>query len=748
MKTFTENAFLEVMLRRKNQVYIPDSILSGEIEINLINETDIDFFADNEYTKLIFAFCENINGLGYMPTMNFVKLLFNIPLDYLSVLLHQCESNLIKITGADKTYEPMYKNFPEEVMKKDDVELYANAFIHYVSEGKWMPESKEIERQSLNEDITFTYIDACFDNDLISMFKNIMQSKTSISETDKRDLLTFFKEYPKALKYIPSNIPFKENASFVAKNIFDNISSIHVSDEEIVLALSNFLKTATDILRFVTEISNGDTSLASPTKYVKLSRPKRKLILALLERTNNIEEDMKRYSSYWIRLGEMLHPTEHQKRFPKTAKAFYKIRNNIKIDTFNSKLAKCYKAKDFLGAINLLKNRAGEFARNLDYILRNVNSDDINTVLNTFKSIANTIATPLLLQLRSHFLYRNDNDSIRVAFPKGQLAKSHLITNIPETISEDICRKVVKICDMALISNYSTREMLGNVYISEELKSYIVPFSQRNASDMKKIITRGSRIKLNCDFVRAFIWWTNNYTSGGRTDIDLSASFLDENYRSITHCSFTNLRDTSYKYVHSGDITDGGSVEGKGAAEFIDIDLDCLNDNGIKYVAFQVYNYTGVGFDTMINCNFGFMARNDILSGEIFEPSTVVNRMSITSNSNRCIPCVIDVSTNELVWIDMAGGLPQNSCDTLESNLVGSTLTAYGLMNMVRPTMFDTVLINAIARGEIVDNKEDADIIFDYDYNYEDNSKYLDNPNKNVRVVTPYDIDVYMSDLI
>lgn len=741
----------ETMLRRKNQFYIPNKL--KDLIVSKDNDVSVEEFIRNielthPNTKLIFSCCANINKLGYMPTQNLISTWYNFTEKELKFVLREFEDTLKILSGADKTYEPMYPNFPEEVMNMEESQLYFNAFVHYISNGTWMPYTSKIERSELNEDIVFTFVDVGTDEDVIDMHTNLMKSKTSISETDKEDLRTFFVSFPKALKYVPSNIPFKENAAFVSKIIFDNISIICAPDKEIVFALSNFLKTATDVLRFVTELSNGDTSLASPTKYLKMSRPQRKLILALLERTGNIEEDMKRYASYWIKLGEMLHPTEHQKRFPKTANAFYKIRNNVKIDTFNAKLRKMYDSKDFISAVNLLKNRAGEFARNLDYILRNANEKDINTILNTFKSVAQTIATPLLLQIRSHFLYRNNKETTRVAFPKGQLAKAHLITNVPETISENICDKVVKICDMALISNYSTREMMGNVYIAPELKNYIVPFSQRSASDMKKIMTRGSRIAMNSQFVRSFIWWTND-EEHYRIDIDLSAACYDKNFNTITHCSFTKLRDKFYNLAHSGDITNGGPVDGKGAAEFIDIDLKHLAEKGIKYVVFQVYNYTGYGFDKMVHCDFGFMARNDIRSGELFEPSTVVNKMHVNATTNKCIPCAIDVETAELIWLDINGGLNTSyGNNTLEANLVGTTLTTYGIINMARPTMFDTVLLNAIARGEVVDTKDDADIIFDYDYNTEENSVYLSNAGKQVRLVTPYDIDVYMSDLI
>lgn len=743
-----KNTISEIMLRRKNQFYISEKL--SESFNNIVPLEDIsDIQTGTRKAALIFSTIANINKLGYMPTKKLVECWFAFS-DEQRLLnnLITLEKNLKFLTGADKTYTPMYPNFPEQVMEMKEVDLYFNAFVHYLSEGTWMPETKPEKRTELNEDITFIMIDVGYDNDVINLFTNLMKSNTSISNSDREDIKTFLLTYPYALKYIPSSIPFKENAVFIAKIIFDFNSIINSTTKQIIVALNKLLKTATDVLRFVTELSSGDVTLATQTQYIKLSRPQRKIILGLLESCNNIEEDMKRYSSRWITLGEILHPNEYKKFFPKTATAFNKLRNKLKIETFNSKRKNLLDNNDIIGAVNLLKNRPGEFARSLAWIISKANDDEIDFILNTFKSVANNISTSLLLQLRTHYIYRNRNDTARVVFPKGKLAKAKLLEESYLSISNEICEKIVKICDMALVANYSTREMLGRVYIAPELKNYIVPFSQRTASDMKKIMTRGSRISLNANYIRAFAWWTNQ-EDNNRIDIDLSAAFYDKDFNALSHCSFTNLVSHELNYAHSGDITDGGPVDGKGVAEFIDIDLETLSKNNIKYIIFSINNYLNYHFSTMPNCDFGFMARNDIKSGELFEPSTVINRMRVNSDAPCAIPCAIDVETSELIWLDIVGGLDRKHTQTLEGNLVGTTLTSYGIINMSRPTMFDVALLNGIARGiDIVDNKSNADVIFDYDYNYDENSTYLNNTDKKVRLITPYDIDVYMSELI
>ncbi len=57
--------------------------------------------------------------------------------------------------GGRYDYQPLYKNFPEEVMSMSDCELFFNQIIHYLSNGEWSPESVEMERPVKFENIKF-----------------------------------------------------------------------------------------------------------------------------------------------------------------------------------------------------------------------------------------------------------------------------------------------------------------------------------------------------------------------------------------------------------------------------------------------------------------------------------------------------------------------------------------------------------------------------------------------------------------
>ena len=750
----------EVLLRRKNKVlfptYIEDTmpdcsitdvvnIFSNMSEIQLTNEKRHTTEAPGDYLRLVFSALVNLNYLGYTVSEDVIKLLLMFhDIERLQDFLFLLINNVKQISGADKEYNPMYKNFPQDVMSMSEFELYFNQIIHYWCNGEVYPiehymENQKLPLQDKTKLITLTL--GTFE-DYENIFINMMKSPTSISEKDKEDLINFLSGYQDAIEFIPEKIPFKENMAFIASYIFNNVPDSQQ-------ALYKMLKTSTDVLRFITSESQGDVTLTTPTRYCKFNRNKRRILLSVLEHSSNLLEDMKRYKNQWIRIGEILHPLEYKNMFPKTAMAFDKLRNDVKIETFNSKVESLLKNKQWLQAVEVLKTRPGEFARRLDFIIRNVDPHDVTSVLNSFKNVSTKIANPLLLNLKEHFIKRIQDIDKRVVFSKGNVSNVHLIDEPLKALNIDICKQIIKICENALIANYTNRDLMGNVYIDPQLRNHIVPFSQRSASDMKNIITRGSRINVNpqTKYIRAFTWWTNQGNSNdfgafyNRVDIDLSVTLLNNNLQYIDHCSFTHLKNSEYNMYHSGDITNGGPADGNGVAEFIDMSIDTLKEKNVAYVMLSVHNYTGQSFSQLINCDFGFMERTDINSGEIFEPKTVVNRMRISSNSHNTTPVVYDVVNNQFIWIDTSIQILPLGWHIVEHTMQSGSQTLYGIINMDRANMYDVALYNVKARGCLVDDKEDADIIFLADHLSEEEQYLIDDVNHPRKVITCYDID-------
>lgn len=750
-----QNYVNELLLRRRNKIIIP-------------TYDGFDKTTDNLGRVLVMM--KNIQEIGYTFSKELIEELRYCDTSDLDNLYLELIGYLKSYVGADKTYNFMYPQFPQQVIEASDLELFVNAIIHYWSFGTLLPQYEKDERLPLFDNLELKVLDVGTEEDVVEIMDNLIGSKTSLSQQDKDDLVWLLNN--KGLEYsnLPE-IPFKENIPIISTLILNNTSSTTWFD-----SLKLYYKTATDVLRLAVYLSDGDVSLAKPTMFKSMPRKVRKLLIQLLDNCGNIEEDMLRHKTAWIRLGETLHVGEEKyAQYSNVQKAFDKLRNNGKIKTFGGKIMTALKNKLVPNAVALLKKRPGEFARKLDFLLRN-HQEWLPMIVDNFREVAPDVSVPVLLQVREHFKWRHEKNDSRVFFPKGTLAKAYTIKNELEEIPKDTCDTIVGTCGDAIIKQFETKDPLGKVYIADCMKNYCIPQSQRSASKVTtKVITRGSRLPLreNAKVARAFIHWTNiNRTAdrwdSGRVDIDLSAAILDESFGYLEHVSYTHLRSARYNAYHSGDITNGGSANGDGVSEFLDVDIDSVVKYGGRYVIYQVYAFTGQKFGFMPHAMFGFMEREDINSGEVYEAKTVEQKMDLTSDSTVCIPVIFDCVKREFIWLDMAMNIStlNRSCANLEKNLRGVSAICYGIVNGHKPNMYDLAALNALARGTIVSDRNDADVIFDTDLTkpVEIITKHIEVQNekgevidtrteteekiKDCRIISPWDTDIWQSEML
>lgn len=725
----------EILLRRKNKVIL------GIGTAKVAND------------RCITTIMKNIEELGYTFSREVFDVLRTYSVNELTEFYLELKAALMKLKGANVVYMPMYADFPKGVMDAHFSELYINAMVHYWSDGILYPKNhrKRVnDRLPLFDETKVKVLQLGSEADVRQIFDNICTSRTSISRTDREDIAYLFETENMKL---PDNIPHKENAAYISALYLQKNPLARVS------GLRKYIKTATDVLRLVTAMSDGDVSLAENTRYKSFTRRQRRMIMELLSGCPNIEGDMLRYKERWIRIGERIHPSEfdcsrYTLEYDRAINAFDKLRNNRKIETFAGKVEFDLAYGEYESALAELVKRPGELARRLDQLLRVAHKE---SVIRSFASVAEKVSTPVLLQVREHFLHRAEQADVRVFFPKGSLAKCHSERNNLPDIDERYCQEVVRICENALVKIYGQREPMGKVYLSEDYRNYVVPFSQRSASKAMKTIVRGSRLPMDSqtDAVRAFIWWTNmdkcdfeSYDSG-RIDIDLSAAIFDENWNYMEHVSYTNLKSAKYKACHSGDIVNGGPVDGDGVSEFLDVDVDSVVRCGARYVVYQVYSFTCQTYADMPHAMFGWMERADVNSGEIYEPKMVEQKLDLTAGSMVCIPVIFDCVKREFIWCDMnmsLSGIHANiGGNNLESNLSGVAAVCYSMVNVKKPDLYDLIALNVMGRGVLVDNREDADIVFDIEL-------YLNNDTveneRDKMVITPYDTELFMSEYL
>jgi hypothetical protein len=704
---------------KQNELY-----LRKKLKVLVANKNEI--IPEDSRTNVI-TILKNIEPLGYSFSRKLFNRLLTFKKSQLSTFYKELYLILQEMKG-DYGAEVMYPNFPQQVADASEVELYLNAYVHYLSfqlqdagviEETWLPKYKKEKRSKLTESIKLDVIDLGSEEDFFNIFVSLISSKSSISISDKEIVKWFVSTYKESLiQYLPEEISNKEQLALLCGLFLEYTTKSRY--------LVKYIKTPTDVLRIITAFSDGDISLAENTKFKKLKRSERKFFLALLEYCNtDLAEEMVKYRHQWIRIGEIIHPGEYNREFPRSNKAFNLLRNS-KIETYNGKVEQSIKTiySKIDELLKLLHQRPGIFARRLDHLFRISNKKDQLKISNSFFEVIDKISTPVLLQVYSHFKIRSENINSRTVFPKGQLAKIRVIEQKLPKIDEKFCIQFSQLIWNELYNRFSKLETLGKVYIDSKLKNYIVPFSQRSASKALKTITRGSKIDLDGDYdtIRFFVYWKNG---DSRTDIDLSSTLLDENFIYKDTISYYNLK--SYAGCHSGDITDAPN----GASEFIDISMRSVIDSGARYIAMTLNSFTNQPYCDLPDCFAGWMGRQKPNSGEIYEPKTVKNKIDLTANAKIAIPLLIDCLERKVIWMDLSLKNTPDFDNNVHNNKNNISLLCKAMTNLNKLDMYDLFMIHAEARGKIVKNINKADTIFSEE-----------------KGITPFDIDKISSEFL
>lgn len=510
--------------------------------------------------RYIASILKNLEALGFTFSQPLIEACQTLSLEQLTGLYQELIVDLRRAKGAHQHHKPMYPNFPSQVMEMPAAELYINAIVHYLTRGRYLPETERKERLPLLDVVELQVIEPGAQEEFERLFTQVAAANTSLSEQDKGDLTWFVQTYGSGIeRLLPDAIPQKENMAFVASLLIrhtDNAAAF----------IEKFCRTATDILRLAAAMSGGDVSLAAATKFRSFTRAERSLLLDLLNRKSATIEDMLRWKKRWIRLGERLHPGEYAKKYPHAAEAFQILRNDVPVSTFNSQLEQSLAASNIAASVAQLSTRPGDYARRLDHLLR-LDTNTPDAIVEAFGGVAAQVSTPVLLQVRQHFLRRNAPSPIRVFFPKGNIGKAYAMPNTLPELSQGVCSSVVQACEAALLERFRALPTLGKVYIDPELANFPVPFASRSASKAFRTLARGSKLPLpaHCQTLRFFVWWKNGNSS---TDIDLSATLFAPDFSYVDTVSYYNLK--SFGGHHSGDIVDAP----EGASEFIDITLE------------------------------------------------------------------------------------------------------------------------------------------------------------------------------
>ena len=715
----------QVLLERKQQILL-SSILKSEF---------------NQDLKIEVAQLNNVlMKLGYRLSYNLTQYLMMTTKEYILEVKVFLLKKIREMVGYAREMKPLFPNFPQVVSSMDVVDIiifniiYADlgfdrdAFDEVLNLFGIVED--EIKEEDKNISSNLKVIDIASLEDLQNLIIDMINSKTVYSKQDKEDLEVLFEYYVFDIKQIlPEKIYFKENMVYIIKLFV--VKGVDIKE------FSYLLKTYTDILRLAVELSDGDTSLSQKTRFKNFTRRERKILLQLFDNCKVNLEDMLRHRQMYLRLGEKIHPGEYREKYPKAFKVFDMLRNNedeIKRNTFNHKKEMHFKNKDIPKILNLLESRPGEFARSLNRVLtssENLHEDSFK-VIDRFIKLADNVPIATLLSLQEYFLHRNDLESYRVFYPKGNISKVYALENNLQELDENLCSYAATSIQNKIIEILSKKEPLGKVFIDKNLEKYVAPLKMRDTSKTLMPMERGTRIDIENKKIRLFLHWVENTRN---TDLDLSIVLYDEDFYEIDDVSYMNLKTNGC--VHSGDVRSAPAP--KGGTEYVDINLDKINEQ-CRYISVCINAYTHEKFYELQECFVGYMDLNKKLK-TAYNPSCVKFKADLTSETTVSLPFIIDIASHQIVWCDIEY-TSLGDINNIITNSNRNTMVVKSILDTYKPKMEKLARLNAIARGVVVDDISEADIIFT------DKKDNLVDAIQNARIITPFDTEIISSELL
>lgn len=366
------------------------------------------------------------------------------------------------------------------------------------------------------------------------------------------------------------------------------------------------------------------------------------------------------YRGMWVRFIRALRLYEYARerklgRLAALLDRFY--RNDYPVPA--GELEAAWLKGDATSVFNMLRSNPGTFARTLFASMLHFP----DSAIENFRKVTKNLEPRLLVTLDSYAAdyFMPETDFRIVTLADGRRVSVPLNKNL-ETYTGDerggFARQVKETAIDALLAHYSKKYSRtgGNICIAKELYDIPVPIGDRGTAiaDAESAL-QGQRFAVKGDNVRLFLQWGKGLPAQ-HLDMDLSAKLVNSDGSSVD-CAYYNLSVPGA--THSGDIQ---HIPDKvGTAEYIELDLPALHDNGTRYVIFACNAYSSRSLSP--NLQVGWMDSDNPMkvdeeTGVAYDPSTVSQMIHIGESelSRGLVFGILDVDAREITWLEMPNG--------------------------------------------------------------------------------------------
>ncbi len=621
-------------------------------------------------------------------------------------------TEMIRFTSSqlgERVPEPFYRGFPESVRQLLPDQLLFDQLVHYAvtygfghfSEAGHSLFEEQFERAAFKENAEIKEFSVITEEEAIVLIgesvANLLAGTRPLSDIQYR----LVKEYV---------IDFGLNGMEIASK--NTIVRLMVDTKNLELADQ---LSMSDVIRLVDEINYIEYH-NNNIKKLNLKNQTRKFITGVINRifTNGRVDIINCYEKKKLWNGLLHHI--HYKAVSEEAQQFVDAMRGSENKSVYSEFERHMTEKNIKAAIEALKTGKGSAAvlRNMNYIISRCESFEDMQHLCDCIDTKNVI---VLIQLLIQYSQRKGSAARNFAFTKHNMLKIH--TETPE--EQQRRKSVISEGQAAMLSKYISENLhkilkgrLGKVYIDPDMKNYALPIQETTSQGGFGVLTRGSKLKMpETKKIRAFTYWEKV------NDIDLSVFGIADNGNRMEFSWRTMANNNSDAIVYSGDETSGYN----GGSEYFDINFEEFRKMypDMHYLIFCDNVYSDINFEKCF-CKAGYMTRDVIDSGEIYEPKTVKSSFMINCDSTFAYLFGVDLQTNEFIWLNMARNGSMTVAGTTDMSFITDYFHVTDIINVY--TFFEMMaseVVSDISEAEIiVTNKtvecaEGVEVIREYD---------------------------------
>lgn len=572
-------------------------------------------------THMLGTILSNLAYYGYTLNREAISMLEVAAIPEVFDWYSQLKEVLEQETGADLKMADyvVYKNFPDEVLSMDLAEYWFNQILIYLGVPQSNFSNQDVSRAMLSEEKfnTLKVLGVAQEGWESSLFASLIAKSTRWSDKEVAQAEYCQATLGAAVDF--SAVKYKLNALLLLKAIVATGSIAEVK-----------LTSATDVLRIVALLQDGDISLKKPFKFKKLSRASRRDFIELLEGCSNLEEDFAMRKEQWKRFLTCLHVWDY--KAPKLQAAFKKLIEG-KVATLNSVIQHGFSIKDE-AVFGYLKAYPGVFYRKLDeaYACFGV------AAYIQFEEILDKLTVAQLLSVYARFKAM-PTQQFRLYKPNGALKhakvdvfsksykKSHLALML-RSIKKAVAKKVGIAFDKSDLDNLKNIKLPDN---NQELAAY----GPGTSFDIPEEVT----------FIRSASYWQDDRRG---TWFDNGWNFFDKDWTPVSTCCWNCHAEGA---VFSGDPLNTPEMDGK-ACQMIDIYLDKLSQMGIKYAVWSVLCFSYIPYSYAKKVFAALQWGANPMEGNLFEPSRAQMSFELKGDALGKLVAYIDVENRKLVYMD------------------------------------------------------------------------------------------------